>query len=91
MFVKNTHEPIIDMNTWEKAVSIRENRSRACKEHGEKHKYSGVIKCDCCVKETLKGNVYVKKMKKFIALNTKLKLANLMQIVKIQKQLELMF
>lgn len=45
---KNTHEPIIDMSTWEKAVSIRENRARCCKEHGEKHKYSGVIKCDCC-------------------------------------------
>lgn len=60
---KNTHEPIIDMNTWEKAVSIRENRSRACKEHGEKHKYSGVIKCDCCEGNFKKG-MYMSKNEK---------------------------
>lgn len=60
---KNTHEPIIDIKTWEKAVNIRENKARACKEHGEKHKYSGVIKCDCC-KGNFKKAFYITKKNK---------------------------
>lgn len=43
------------MNTWEKAVSIREKRSRACKEHGEK--------CDCCEGNFKKG-MYMSKNEK---------------------------
>lgn len=47
---KNTHEPIIDLETWEKAQEIINKKGRACKTHGEKHKYSGFIECDCCHK-----------------------------------------
>lgn len=47
---KNTHEPIIDMATWNKAQEVIENKARACKGHGVKNKYSGMIECDCCHK-----------------------------------------
>lgn len=45
---ENTHEPIIDMKTWEKAQEIKNNKARACVKHGIKNKYSGKIECDCC-------------------------------------------
>ena len=47
---KNTHEPIIDMNTWNKTQEMIENKSRCCKAHGVKSKYSGIIECNCCHK-----------------------------------------
>lgn len=47
---KNTHEPIIDMDTWNRTQTIKENKARACKKHGVKNKYSGMIECECCHK-----------------------------------------
>lgn len=47
---ENTHEPIIDMQTWNKVQEVIARRGRACKGHGIKNKYSGMIECDCCHK-----------------------------------------
>ncbi len=45
---ENAHEPIIDKEIFEKAQEIKKNKARACKGHGVKNKYSGLIECDCC-------------------------------------------
>ena len=47
---ENTHEAIIDKNTWNKVQEVIERRGRACKGHEVKNKYSGMIECDCCHK-----------------------------------------
>lgn len=50
IIAEGTHEPIIDKELFDKAQAIKMNKARACKGHGEKHKYSGRIECDCCHK-----------------------------------------
>lgn len=47
---KHTHEPIIDIETWNKAQEITKKKNRGCRKSGIKHKYSGMIECDCCHK-----------------------------------------
>ncbi len=45
----NTHEPIIDQETWDAVQRIRANKRRNCKT-GEKDMFAGLIKCADCVR-----------------------------------------
>ena len=62
-FTQNTHEPIVDRNTWEIARQIRSNRKRVTKS-GYKSIFSGLAYCaDCDSKLTLnnkKGKTEIK-------------------------------
>lgn len=48
-FFPDTHEPIIDQETWDIAQRVRENRRRNCKT-GEKDKFAGLLVCADCHK-----------------------------------------
>ncbi|MFR5756083.1 MAG: recombinase family protein [Lachnospiraceae bacterium] len=49
IIVKNTHEPIIDMDTWNIVSAKFQNRAKP-KKNGEIHMFSRKVYCECCKK-----------------------------------------
>lgn len=46
--VENTHEPIIDQETWEKTQSLLSKRTRKLDLESDKHIFAGFVKCGTC-------------------------------------------
>ena len=47
-YLENTHEPIVDRDTWEAAARIMAERSRNFCREKPTHTFSGLITCGCC-------------------------------------------
>ena len=47
-YLENTHEPIVDRDTWEAAARIMAERSRHFCREKPTHTFSGLITCGCC-------------------------------------------
>lgn len=60
--IENTHEPIIDIDTWNKVQSILGKHYKPTKT-GEVHYFSGKVYCSCCGKAFMR-NVYSVKSEK---------------------------
>ena len=60
--VENTHEPIIERETFDKAQNLLKKRGRATKNSGNVHIFSGLIRCADCKRimqrKQAGGNVY---------------------------------
>ncbi len=54
--VENTHEPIIDLETWEKVQSMVRKRTRVSSKDGEINIFSGLVKCADCGCTMVKKN-----------------------------------
>lgn len=48
IIVENTHEPIIDKETWEKAQSLLHKRTRELDLETNKNIFAGFVKCGDC-------------------------------------------
>ena len=46
--VENTHEPIIDKDTWDKAQSLLERRTRTVSMENDQNIFAGFVKCGDC-------------------------------------------
>ena len=60
--IPNTHEAIIDSETWTKAQERRSSRARVGKSSNELSPLSGKVRCACCGRP-MKRNVYYNKAK----------------------------
>ena len=49
-YMEDTHEAIVNKETWEKAQQIMKERSRNYQREPVTHTFSGLIKCGCCGK-----------------------------------------
>lgn len=61
IIVENTHEPIIDRETFKKINQISSKKSRP-QSNGQKHIFAGLLKCECCgsalVKHYSRNKIY---------------------------------
>lgn len=55
IIVKNTHEPIVDRATWEKAQSLLKKRSRELDLETNKNVFAGFVKCGDCGRAMVKS------------------------------------
>lgn len=61
IIIKNTHEPIIDIDTWNKAQLLLSKKSRNLKNTNKINLFSGILKCgDCGRTMAIKRDVYKK-------------------------------
>ena len=49
-YIENTHEAIIDKETWDKAQAIMNERGKNYQREKSEHTFSGLIECGCCGK-----------------------------------------
>lgn len=56
IIVENTHQPIIDRDTWEKVQSLLKRNTRQTSLNGNVHMFAGFLKCGDCGRAMVKIN-----------------------------------